>query len=174
MSTADSTIEYRLVPGFPNYRVGSDGTIWSKSKKMGGKGRNWTQMKAALSKAGYPMVTLPGNSRRYVHRLVLEAFVGPSPKGAQARHFPDRDKTNNRIENLQWGTRSENQMDRAVHGTSNRGERCANHRLTEDQVRKIRITYAAGGKTMLEISKSYGVSWTAIQAIVRRRSWKHV
>jgi hypothetical protein len=54
-----------------------------------------------------------------VHRLVLEAFVGPCPEGKEARHFPDRDPRNNRLDNLSWATRTTNQRDRDFHGTSN-------------------------------------------------------
>lgn len=69
---------------------------------------------------GYPAVTLYGNGLRRVgkvHRLVLEAFVGPCPDGMEACHGPDRDQTNNRLSNLRWGTSSENNFDRVRHGT---------------------------------------------------------
>ncbi|WP_082946294.1 NUMOD4 motif-containing HNH endonuclease [Mycobacterium sp. E1747] len=52
----------------------------------------------------------------YVHRLVLEAFVEPFRKGMECRHL-DGDPTNNRLENLRWGTQSENNLDRVKHGT---------------------------------------------------------
>lgn len=43
-----------------------------------------------------------------VHRLVCEAFHGPPPfDGAVVIHL-DEDATNNRIENLRWGTQKEN------------------------------------------------------------------
>ena len=53
-----------------------------------------------------------------VHALVLEAFVGPKPDGMEARHL-DGDQTNNRPDNLRWGTRSENALDKVGHGTHN-------------------------------------------------------
>jgi hypothetical protein len=43
-----------------------------------------------------------------IHRLVCEAFYGLAPfKGAVVIHI-DEDATNNRIENLRWGTQKEN------------------------------------------------------------------
>lgn len=54
------------------------------------------------------------NTRR-VHHLVLESFVGPRPEGKQGLHWDD-DPYNNHIENLRWGTRSENMQDRIRNG----------------------------------------------------------
>lgn len=50
-----------------------------------------------------------------VHRLVVEAFVGPPPDGMECCHN-DGDKTNNRVENLRWDTRSANMQDQLRHG----------------------------------------------------------
>jgi hypothetical protein len=95
-------------------------------------------MRAAYNNSGhYPMVILSRDGERkarYVHHLVLEAFVSPCPDGMEARHLdgnpynPDRD-------NLAWGTISENQFDQVRHGThpwASR-DRCENdHELTDD------------------------------------------
>lgn len=67
---------------------------------------------------GYRRVVLsePGRRREaFIHSLVLEAFVGPRPAGADACHW-DGDKQNNRLENLRWGTRSENCYDTVRQG----------------------------------------------------------
>jgi hypothetical protein len=53
-----------------------------------------------------------------VHTLVLNAFVGSCPPGMQGCHFPDRDTSNNRLENLRWDTRSANQLDAVYHRTN--------------------------------------------------------
>jgi hypothetical protein len=47
---------------------------------------------------------------RYVHHLVLEAFVGLRPQGTEACHW-DGDAANNKLENLRWGTSVENKAD---------------------------------------------------------------
>ncbi len=66
-----------------------------------------------------------GKSQRFgIHRLVLLAFVGPCPDSMECRHFPDRDRSNNKLENLQWGTPKENQHDRIEHGTAATFEQC--------------------------------------------------
>lgn len=56
-----------------------------------------------------------GKSRR-VHRLVLEAFVGPCPDGMEACHN-NSISTDNRLENLRWDTPRSNQYDRRANGT---------------------------------------------------------
>ena len=73
----------------------------------------------AKGRYGHLTVILRGvkNKTGHVHRLVLEAFIGPCPPGMECRHFPDRNPGNNRLENLRWGTRQENMDDKRIHGT---------------------------------------------------------
>jgi len=68
--------------------------------------------------AGYPRVNLHRNRKReekLVHWLVLEAFVGPCPDGEEGLHGNDI-KTDNRLSNLRWGTRSDNVKDAIKNG----------------------------------------------------------
>lgn len=51
----------------------------------------------------------------HVHRAVLEAFVGPCPDGMEACHWND-DPKDNRLENLRWGSRKENTLDKVRNG----------------------------------------------------------
>lgn len=60
-------------------------------------------------------VVLEGGVDRTVHSLVLDSFVGPCPPGMMARHLND-DPSDNRLENLCWGTRSENSHDAVANG----------------------------------------------------------
>ncbi|WP_075908859.1 HNH endonuclease signature motif containing protein [Mycobacteroides chelonae] len=50
-----------------------------------------------------------------VHRLVMEAFVGPCPEGLEVLHWDDN-PANNHLSNLRYGTRSENVKDRVRNG----------------------------------------------------------
>lgn len=80
-----------------------------------GDGRGECRIKEpSMSRYGYPVVSLSesGRSRvRFVHHLVLEAFIGPRPKGTEARHL-DGVRKNARISNLTWGSAKENALDR--------------------------------------------------------------
>jgi hypothetical protein len=112
--------ELRPIPGFPNYLAGDDGSIWTLKRKGGndrGAGRIGPprQLKTHLNGSGYYTVNLDIGGKVYVrqvHRLILETFVGPAPEGYQACHYPDATRTNNRLENLRWDTRSENAKDK--------------------------------------------------------------
>lgn len=63
---------------------------------------------------GYRVVSFYVGPRKrdnkLVHRLVLEAFVGPCPPEHECCHR-NGDKGDNRLDNLYWGTRSENALD---------------------------------------------------------------
>lgn len=68
--------------------------------------------------SGHLMVILSSNSirsPRLVHRLVLEAFVGPCPPGMECCHYDD-DPTNNSLENLRWDTSHANKLDMVRNG----------------------------------------------------------
>ena len=95
-----------------------------------------------------------------VHRLVLEAFVGPCPAGLECRHL-DTDPLNNRLENLVWGTREENHADRLVMGRT---------ALTGDQVRYIR----GSSKSTRALAKELGCSQMHVSRVKRGISWRDV
>lgn len=105
----------------------------------------------------------------YPHKAVLEAFVGPRPKGMEACHN-NGDPCDNKATNLRWDTTRNNQLDRIKHGTSNRGEQCAAAKLTEAQVRAIR----ADTRLQREIAAEYGVRENTISRIKSGKRWAHI
>ncbi len=103
-------VEVKPIPGFPHYYASADGRIWSEYR--GWKTKPYFEfglwMKPQFYKP-YLRVTLSKNGKQYrlkIHRLVLEAFVGPRPPGHVACH-KDGDKLNNCLDNLGWVTRKE-------------------------------------------------------------------
>lgn len=111
--------------------------------------------------------------RVYVHRLVLEVFIGPCPENMEACHFPDNNTTNNRLENLRWDTPKSNGQDQIKHGVTNHGRKHHLSLFTDDAVKQIRIDYA-NGKTQNELAKQHGTCRANISCIVLRKTWKHV
>lgn len=179
MSALQSTVEYRDVPGWPGYRVGSDGSIWSR-RSINGRGPlkdEWRLMKQSVGKRGRKVVSLCCDGRRalvHVHKLVLLAFVGPCPPGMECRHFPDPDPTNNTLSNLQWGTRKQNAEDSVAQGIQVRGELCHRSKLTADQVKEVRAKFAAGGRTKASLAREYNIAATNITRIIERKVWTHI
>lgn len=106
----------------------------------------------------------------FVHRLVAEAFHGTPRPGTETRHL-NGDRSDNRAENLAYGTAAENAADRDLHGTSTRGERHGLAKLTADDVRAIR---AATGVIHRELAQRFGISRTHVSAIRRGEAWSHV
>jgi hypothetical protein len=103
--------------------------------------------------------------------LVCTTFHGDPPgPGYHAAHA-NGDSLDNRAENLSWKTPKENEADKIAHGTSNRGDRQWNSKLTLEKVIRIREEYAKGGVTQRDIAVKYGISQPTVSEIVNRRKW---
>lgn len=184
MSDKDTTsVEYRDVSGAIGYRVGNDGSVWSSRQRARGGCRGnhwvlggpWRLMTPGLNSYGYPVVNIRRNGKPRpvgVHTLVLEAFVGPKPDGMGCRHL-NGDPADNRLENLAWGSQSENVQDMVRHGTVCAGERRSNAKLTDVIVRRIR-QMRKDGMAIRDIALSLGVHFSTVGGAIRRTSWKHV
>lgn len=192
MSEANSTtnVEYREILRFFGYRFGDDGSVWSRWKKVSlGKGYgskavltdSWTRMSVSRrDKNGHYSVNLrTGDSgvkkMCYVHRLILEAFIGPCPDGMEGCHFDD-DPSNNRLTNLRWDTPKANKADAFRNGRLHflRGQEHHASKLSDDQIREIRIIYAGGGATQRQLAKQYNLNQSHVSFIVRGLSWSHL
>lgn len=175
------TIEYRLIKDFPAYRVGNDGTVWTCSVMFHDKkgrhgpiavpGNEWRQMKPWANRKGYLYITLPDRKKHAVHKLVLDAFVGPCPDGMECRHFPDRDKSNNKLENLSWGTPKENNADKKQQGTYRIGENHPSAKLSDADVRNI-FRLHGEGVIHRKIADLYKVSRQLVDQIINGRNRK--
>lgn len=108
-----------------------------------------------------------GNGQKrllYVHQQVMYAFIGTRPSGAVIRHLDGNDQ-NNCLDNLCYGTSSENARDRVLHGTDARGSKSAMAKLTEMDVLEIfRLKWY--GRTPAEIAPKFNVCKDAIKGIL--------
>jgi hypothetical protein len=104
--------------------------------------------------------------RRFAHHLVLEAFVGPRPRGLECRHLNGNAKANY-VGNLVWGTAKENAEDRMRHGTTARGGRICFCRLTPEEV--LLIWHSSG--THRALGKRHGVAAATVGRIKIGKTW---
>ena len=114
-----------------------------------------------------------GKSSRYIHRLVLETFVGDCPAGMECCHV-DSDKTNNSLENLRWDTHRNNQLNYGESpvlgkpGTSNPAAT-----LTIDTVRRIR-ELGQSDLTHKQIAERLGLQRRNVSRILQGTRWANV
>jgi len=166
----DTTI-WKDIPGYEGYyQINAVGDV----KNMKGK-----ILKPKTTRFGYKMVGLCGQRPRKffaVHRLVMLTFVGKCQEGIQVNHI-NGIKTDNRLENLEYCTPSENILHFIrVLGDPNRayGEKSGKAKLTNDKVREIRQLYATGQYWQLDLARQYSISRSALGAIVHYRTWRHI
>lgn len=176
--TLNPETEYRDIPNYPGYRAGNDGTIWSSwtlgsKKRIGGR---WHRLREELfMDTSYHYVRLYVNKiklRKFVHVLVLEAFVGPCPEGMQTRHL-DGNGEHNWLGNICWGTPLENTEDRFRHGTVLIGTDNGKATATPEIVREVRRLLAAG-VPHVKIASRLGIGRGCVGGIAYRKAWTHV
>lgn len=166
--------EWRPVVGWP-YEVSSQGRVRRASHARNGTYIGRVLRPACLS-TGYLKVMLTHGPRRKqfsVHRLVAKAFL-PGPAKDHVNHI-DSNPQNNRLDNLEWATPSENQRHAFRSGRkSNAGEDSPRATITWEQVREIRERVRRGTETYTSIASDYGVSRQTIGDIAAGRSWKEL
>lgn len=112
-----------------------------------------------------------GKKRTFkVHRLVCEAFNGPSPSPDAIVAHRDDVPSNNLHTNLRWTDHQGNTDDRKRLGTILKGEAVPSAKLTDDDVRSIRRSRLSIPK----LAKKHGVNAETIRRIKRRISWGHL
>lgn len=155
-------------PGDPNYGVTRAGEVY-RIVRSHDHGRHVpARMKPRPDRDGY---FLTGLSMK-VHRLVAETFL-PNPDGKPEVAHRNGVKTDNRVENLRWATRKENEEDKVLHGTRLRGERVPVAKLTEEQVRDARRR-AAQGESHTSIAEDVDVDRSVLSRAIRGATWAHV
>lgn len=123
MDATQTPEEWRPVVGHEGlYEVSSLGRVRSvAATKVDVTGRVKSYPSRVLKPwyaRAYLYLSLGSRTKKAVHLLVAEAFLGPRPEPThQARHL-NGVADDNRAENLRWGTASENQLDRREHHTA--------------------------------------------------------
>jgi len=131
--------------------IGTPCWLWTGTRDQKGYGRFW----------------IPGRTPAKPHRVAWEFINGPIPIGLAVCHRCDTPSCCNPA-HLFMGTLAENNRD-MLNTDRARGPAL----LTSEAVRVIRAAYAAG-TTQAALGREFGVRQVTIQAVVTRRTWKHV
>ena len=112
---------WQEIPGYPGYEASSEGRVRSLDREdTAGRKVKGRVLRPGVLQNGRLQVVLcgpHGKKQIKVHQAVALAFHGPCPEGMEVRHWPDRDVTNNRPDNLSYGTKVHNHLDSVAHGT---------------------------------------------------------
>jgi hypothetical protein len=139
------------------------------------------ELKQANHPQGYKKVcvkTENGIKNKLVHRLVLEAWIGPCPEGCVTNH-KNGDKTDNRLQNLEYCTQRENMIHACGYGLSpkpptTRGSACRLAKLTEEKILALRAEKDRKPGYLKRLSEQYGITPSTVSKILLRRIWTHV
>jgi hypothetical protein len=137
-------------------------------------------LKTSKNRKGYLRVKLCKKSDGFcseksviVHRLVANEFLENPLNKPQVNH-KNGIKDDNRVENLEWATGSEN----VIHALANnlkisiKGSEYRNSKLTEKEVLEIRAIGRT--KTLKEVAEIYNVDMSLISLILLEKAWKHL
>jgi len=173
------------VPGYEGiYRVGSFGNV-TRAARINHVGTasvsrvsvdsfkaqlKETLLKPILNERGYMWVGLHKNKiqkTHMIHKIVARAFI-PNPDGKQFVNHINGIKTDNRAENLEWCTTSENMKHAFRTGLA----KPTNRKISEETARTIKHLQYTKGDT--EIAKMMGVTRSLCKNIRIGTAWAHV
>lgn len=157
--------QLKEVPNFPLYSASSFGYILNnKSKRI---------LKECLLNCGYKQVSLCNNgavNNVLVHRVIAKTFIENPENKKQVNHI-NGIKTDNSLENLEWNTRSENQLHSIKTGLrTTKGVKNSQCKLSEKEV----INILNDKRQYKFISEQYKISISTVSDIKRGYSWSHI
>ena len=129
---------------------------------------NWT---GHLIQGGYGTISI-NNKIKYIHRIIYEYFYGPIPEDKPLiLHRCDNPKCCNPM-HLYAGTDQDNMNDKRKRNRCNSvyGEKNGRAKFTEKQILEIRKSK----ELLIVLAKRFNVSYSTIQKIKNRKTWKHI
>lgn len=165
---------WRPIPGTAGrYEASSLGRVRSNDFFDGRRQVKGRVLRPATTASGHQQVMLGRGVNIHVHRCVAAAFIGPCPPLHEVLHL-NHDPKDNKVENLKYGTRSENiKMDYAVGVRRLPISFGQNHglaKLSEAAVRFIRQS----DLSLAELGRMFDVCYQIIGSVKTRKTWGHV
>jgi hypothetical protein len=169
-------MELRQIPSVIGYSATKTGEIYSHHRFES------FPLKQTFHTQGYRQVNLKttkGFRTRLVHVLVLETWVGPRPEGMVTNH-KNGDKTDNRLENLEYVTQTENMKHSYAMGLSPKpptryGEQLTHlAKMTTKKVLALRAENDREPGYLKRMASKYGITAATVSKILLRQTWKHV
>ena len=171
---------WKAIEGFKGYEVSDCGNVrsyWSRRSGLVGDSHPVAQTSVPGKKYRRVALQMGGKSHmRAVHRLVLEAFVGPCPEGMECLHADD-DAANNFLNNLRWGTKLENMQEKMANERVPKGEDHSWAILTNVEVQEIKRRLAspeAKHGIGRKLAREFGVHPNTIYQIKDGLTWSHI
>lgn len=142
------------------YKVSDDGRVYSMySNRL---------LKPSTLSSGHIRVVVD-RSHRTVHALMAEAFIGPRAEGQEVRHL-NGNPSDNRIDNLVYGSKSDNAYDSIDHGTHfNAGKTHCKRGHPFDAANTIRT---AGGRQCRKCRSSINLKYNLRKRAERGPDWR--
>lgn len=140
------------IPGYPSYYACYLGFILKQN------GNNFYTLDGSQVHNGY--LTVKIKHRVKVHRLVALAYI-PNPNDLPIVCHKDNNPTNNHVDNLYWGTQSDNMKQMVLDGRQ-RKSKIAKHKPT---VLKLHNQ----GFSVKEIVSTIGISDTSVRRLIKNR-----
>lgn len=113
--------------------------------------------------------------KRQSHSVVAERFI-PNPENKPQVNHKNGIKWDNRVENLEWATASENQRHALINGlrAKAQGENSNLSKLTNDDIYKIRELYLTKKYRQCDLAKMFSMDLHSISNILLAKGWKHL
>lgn len=129
---------------------------------------------------GYKIVSFKKDGIKktlHVHTLVARAFIdNPFPDKFKIVNHLNSDRSDNRVENLEWCDYSRNAKHAIEAGRLKilKGTERKNAILDEKKVLAIKLLYKSGNFSLWDLSLIFNIGKTTVQKIIKGTKWAHV